>query len=649
MAIQVVPDSDLSIQFIDLWKDHISTIPQMFYNTVKHLGENSASIYRVDDSWQTITYREWSVISEEVGNALLSLGFSKSETAAVFSPTCVQWGWADIGIVLAGGCTVSIFPNLSDYDISFIINHSEVKYCFAGTPALAKHLQEIKSNLPTLKGIICLTGDFTGDGLETWNLEQFRTLGREYLNKNFNALLARYESITPEDPAATLYTSGTTGRLKAARFTHGEVISGIWRSNRGLAMGNKAYKSTEVYLSVMPMAHVMERNHGYWCIISYGACTAYSRGPAYVLQDMQEVRPTATVVVPRMMDRILKGLKAAFASTPEDEQNWNWAMSVGKRMVTARINAEGVIDLSRNPIKDLDGQLKEDYLRAWDLVYKKVLRALGGRMHCFSCGGAALLPELHEAWVGMGLFVSNGYGLTETLGGVGISRANATKISWSSPICPGIDWKQDEDGELLVKGAGIIKEYYNDPEANATCFTEDGYFRTGDIVQFDENGIFTLVDRKKSIMVLDTGKNVAPAKCEAFMMRDILIDQVQILGDGKKYVAALICPNWDEIIKLLDKNGFNYDKNNLRYEDVSGMQTCVEVGTDVVNHPLTLKIVENAVNSANADLAEFEAIKKYNILSRKFLQQLDELTPTLKKKSRVINEHFADNIKELYN
>lgn len=649
MTIQVVPDYDLSIQFIDLWKDHISTIPQMFDHTVKHLGDNPASIYRAGDTWETITYQEWSVISKEVGHALLSLGFKESDTAAVFSPTCVQWGWADIGIVLAGGCTVSIFPNLSDYDISFIINHSEVKYCFAGTPELANKLQAIKSQLPSLKGIICLTGNFDGDGLETWNIDQFRALGRAYQKINPQALSERYARITPDDPAATLYTSGTTGKLKAARFTHGEVISGIWRSNRGLAMGNKAYKSTEVYLSIMPMAHVMERNHGYWCIIAYGACTAYSRGPSYVIQDMQEIRPTATVLVPRMMDRILKGIKAVFATTPEDEKNWNWAMSVGKRMIDARMTADGVIDLSKNPIKDLDGQLKEDYLRAWELVYKKVLGALGGKMHCLSCGGAALLPDLHSAWVGMGLFVSNGYGLTETLGGVGISRANATKISWSSPICPGIEWKQDIDGELLVKGAGIIKEYYNDPEANATCFTEDGFFRTGDIVEFDENGIFTIVDRKKSIIVLDTGKNVAPAKCEAFLMREILIDQVHILGDGKKYVAALICPNWDEIIRLLDKQCINYDKRNLRYEIVNGMNTCVEVGSDLANHPLTVEIVENAVNAANADLAEFEAIKKYSILSQKFLQRRDELTPTLKKKTHVINKHFADNINALYN
>ena len=648
MAIQVVPDYDISIQFIDLWRDHISTLPQMLYHNVKHLGERPASIYRSADTWKTITYKEWAAVSEEIGNALLSVGLEKSDAVSIISPTIVEWGWADFGTAFAGGCTVSIFPTLSDFDIKFIMNHSAVKYCFAGTPELVNKILNLKHELPTLQGIICLAGDYNGDGIETWSLEQFQNQGREYQKQNPTALLDRCQSISGDDPAATVYTSGTTGKLKAARFSHEEVIGGIWRSNRALAMGKMAYISEEVYLSVMPLAHVMERTYGYWCIISMGACTAYGRGPLYVMQDMQEIRPTATVLVPRMMDRILKGMKAAFTATPEGEQAWKWAMSVGERMIDARMTADGVIDLSKDPLEDLTGPLKEDYIKAKELVFNKVHGALGGRMRCFSCGGAALLPNLHRAWVGMGLFVSNGYGLTETICGVGISRCNATKISWSSPICPGLEWKQDEDGELLVKGVGIIKEYYNDPEATAECFTEDGYFRTGDILEFDDNGIFTLVDRKKAILVMDTGKNVAPAKCEALVMREVMIDQVMILGDGKKYVAALICPNWDDIMKVLDQKGVSYDKSALKYEIVNGMNACVEVGPDLANNPLTIAMVEQAVNDANAELAEFETIKKHKILTRKFLQRLDELTPTLKTKSRIIIEHFAADVNALF-
>lgn len=648
MSIQVVPEHNLNIQYIDLWRDHITTLAQMLYHNVKYLGSRPASIYRKDEAWETVTFREWAEISEEIGNALLSLGIQKGDTAAIISPTCVEWGWADFGNVFAGGCTVSIFPTLSNDDITFIINHSAVKFAFAGTPELVAKLQQLKNELPTLQAIICLSSDFSGDELTTWNLEQFRRLGRAYQAQHPEDLSLRTRSITPDDYAATVYTSGTTGKLKAARFSHEDVIGGIWRSDKQLALGNFAYASDEVYLSVMPLAHVMERTYGYWCIISYGACTAYGRGPLYVMQDMQEIRPTATVLVPRMMDRILKGIKGVFSATPEGAQAWNWAMSVGERMIDARTTPEGVIDLSRDPLDDLEGQLREDYIKARELVFNKVMGALGGRMRCFSCGGAALLPNLHRAWVGMGLFVSNGYGLTETICGVGISLATSTKISWSSPIAPGIEWKQDEDGELLVKGPGIIKEYFNDPEANAASFDEDGYFRTGDIVEFDENGIFHLVDRKKAILVLDTGKNVAPAKCEALVMREVLIDQVQVIGDGKKYVAALICPNWDDIMRILDQQGTSYDKSVLKYEIVNGMNICVEVGEDLAAHPFTNKVVENAVQAANAELAEFESIKKYKILTRKFLQRLDELTPTLKTKARVIDKNFSAEINSLY-
>lgn len=230
----------------------------------------------------------------------------------------------------------------------------------------------------------------------------------------------------------------------------------------------------------------------------------------------------------------------------------------------------------------------------------------------------------------------------------GGGRANTLKVSWNAPIAPGLEWRQEEDGELLIKGVGIIKEYYNDPEANAESFTEDGFFRTGDIVEFDENGIFHVVDRKKAILVMDTGKNVAPAKVEALIMKEIRIDQVLVVGDGKKYLTALICPNWDEMMAMLDKQGMEYDKSKLRYELVNGMNVCVEVGEDLAANPLVQEMVARVVENANAELADFERIKKYTILPRKFLQSRDEMTATSKTKSRVILKNFADEIDKMY-
>lgn len=648
MALKVVQDSDWRIQWLDLWLDYIKTVPQMFYHTVKHHGKRPANTFWTGSDWKTINYEEWAVISEEIANGLLGFGVNKGDNIVIMSPTCVEWGWVDIGIELVGGCTTTIFPSLSGDDVEFIVNHSQVSYFFVSNPDLLLKVQQLKPKLPSVRGFICMTGDFQGDGVETWSLEQLRQIGRNYQKENPNALRERWQSLTEDDAATTVYTSGTTGKLKAARLTHGEVIGGLWRSLRNGAMGNVEFNCDDVYLSVMPLAHIMERTYGFFCIIAVGGCIAYGRGPAFVIQDMQAIQPTWMVMVPRMMDRILKGIKQQFTATPEGEKLWNWAMDIGNQMIDARLSPEGTIDTTIDPLDELTGQLREDYIKAKEMVFDKIKAALGGRLRCFASGGAALLPELHRPFLALGLYVPNGYGLTETLCGVGVSRANSVKVSWNSPVCPGLEWKQDDDGELLVKGIGVIKQYYNDPESNQTCFTEDGFFRTGDIVEFDENGIFRVVDRKKAIIVLDTGKNVAPAKIESLILRETLIDQVLVVGDGKKYVTALICPNWDEILRILDARGVTYDKTKLRYEMVNGMQACVEVGPDLVSNPVVKEIVDNAVAKANAELADFETVKKYVIPQRKFLQSRDELTPTSKTKFRVIMKNFADEISSLY-
>lgn len=595
-----------------------------------------------------MSYKDFAAIAEEIAAGLISLGVKKGDNLVIMSPNCAQWGWADMGIELAGGCTTTIFPSLGRDDVIFIINHSQVSYVFAGNPDLAALINSLRSELPTLKGIICFHGLQSGNGKDLFTLDDIRTLGKELLTQNSSVVKERIASITPDDAATCVYTSGTTGKLKAVRLSHGEVTGGLWRCLRNQMMGDIGCVTEDVYLSVMPMAHIMERTYGMFCIMAVGACLAWGRGPTMVIQDMQEIKPTFMVMVPRMMDRILKGLRQVFAATPESAKTWDWAIDVAMRAVDARIGKDGTLDMSRGFLDELTGEIREEYIKAKEAVFDKVHAAMGGRLRCFASGGAAILPELHKPFLGMGFFVANGYGLTETLCGVAVGRATSVKVSWNAPIAPGLEWRQDDDGELLLRGVGIIKEYYNDPESNKVCFTEDGFFRTGDIVEFDEHGIMRVVDRKKEIIVMDTGKNVAPAKLESLIMQNILIDQVLIVGDGKKYITALICPNWDEIIKLCDAKGIGYDKDQLRYEIVNGLSVCVEVGPDLADNELVREIVAETVNAANQELADFEQIKKFKIPRRKFLQRLDELTPTSKTKRRVISVNFASDIESLY-
>ena len=635
-------------RFLAEWRDSTDTLAEMFYKTVDKFGSRPGLMYYSDENWKTLTYSEWASISEEIAATLISLGIKADDNICIMAPTCPEWALSDTGISIAGACTVSIFPSLCDDEMKFILNHSKVKYIFSGNSELAGRAVEAFKDVPSLRGCICFEAGYKGDGEKTWSFEQFREKGKAFAESEPDAVATRLDSISPEDAVNTIYTSGTTGKLKAARYSHRDWVGGIWRSIQNLLDGNFWWDENAVYGSIMPLAHVMERTYGYYCMIATGSCIAMTRGPQFVLEDYQTIKPTCTVVVPRMLDRVLKGVQAKFSASPEGKKLWDWSMDVAKKVVETRTGPTGTIDMSIDHLDDLTGQLREDYIKAKEMVFDKVHMAMGGRIEFLASGGGALLHELHAAWTGMGFYVPNGYGLTETQCGLAVGHANDVKISWNAVPSPGMEMKQDIDGECLVKGLGIITEYYNDPVATAESITEDGFFRTGDIVEFDEYNILKVVDRKKGIIVMDTGKNVAAAKVEAFILSDIRIEQALILGDGRKYIAALIVPYWDAILAGFSEKGISFDSGSCKYELVNGIKTCVEVGDDLVNHPAVEQIVAEAIENANSRLADFETVKKYRILSRKFLQSRDELTPTSKMKSRIIEKNFEKEIDGLY-
>jgi long-chain acyl-CoA synthetase len=630
------------------WRDNTDNLAMMFYDTVKKHKDKTGNIYFDGNEWKYITFDDWRKVSEEIANGLLSLGIKKSTDICIISPTRVEWAWADTAISISGGCTVSIFPSLSNDEIKFIMNHSDVNYIFTGNIELQEKIESLWKEMPALKGCICFDKEYKGDGVKTWNLDSFRAEGKKFAESNPSKLKERIADIKSTDPANTIYTSGTTGKLKAARYTHADWIGGIWRSIQGQLDGNFMWMDNDVYGSIMPFAHVMERTYGYYCMVPRGCAIAFGRGPQFIMEDFQAFKPTVTVVVPRMLDRVLKGIGMKFSETPEGKQAWDWGLSVAAKVVEARKNPDATIDMTKKHEDVLTGALKEEYLKAKAGIFDKVHAALGGRMRMFACGGGALLPELHVPWTGMGFYVPNGYGLTETQCGVCVGHMNDILIGWNAVPNPGMEFKIADDGECLVKGPGIIKEYYKDPESTASSFTADGFFKTGDILEINSAGIVRVVDRKKGILVMDTGKNVASAKVESFILSDLRIEQVIVLGDGRKYISALIVPYWDAIIPALKAKGVSVDESSLKYGMINGLKTCYQVGDDLVNHPAIKQIVDEAVGKANEKLADFEQVKRYAILSRKFLQSENELTATQKLKGKVVSQNFSNEIESLY-
>ncbi|HHW61511.1 MAG TPA: long-chain fatty acid--CoA ligase [Syntrophomonadaceae bacterium] len=645
--VKKIPEENFFL--MDYFYEHTDTIPEMFYNVVEVFGDRPANMFKEGEIWKTISYKQWALIAEEIANALLSLGIQAGDRNCIIAHTSPQWAWCDIGNIIAGGVTVTIFPTLIDNEVEYILNHSQVQYIFAGNPEIAANIEKLMHKTPSVKGLICMSGVYDGDGQKTWNLEQFRAMGRLYAFEHPGELEKRWQSVEADDAATIIYTSGTTGKLKPARFTQKGCVAAAWRGIRFNAEGGKFWNYNHTYFSVMPLAHVMERTYGYFCWMAIGGLIGYGSDPTNIISDMQAIKPNVMVWVPRLYERILRGIESVFCSTPEGKKLWDWAMDVGQRMVEVRTQPDGTIDMCVDPVDELSGQLKEDYIKAREMVYSKFHAALGGNLLALACGGANLNAEMHRKYLGMGYAMGNGWGMTETFSNLSLSPYNAIKVGWNGPPAPGVDLKVDEDGEALVKGTGIINNYHNDPESDVGSFTEDGYLRTGDIIEFDENGYLRIIDRKKSILVLDTGKNVAPARIEAKLLSNMAIEQAMIIGDGRKYISALIVPSWDTIIGMFKSRNIDFDESKLVYEEASGMKTCIQVGDDVANHPLVVEMVEEIINKVNQDLSDYETIKKYKILPNKFTESRGELTPTLKIKNQVVKEKYSDLIEALYN
>lgn len=274
---------------------------------------------------------------------------------------------------------------------------------------------------------------------------------------------------------------------------------------------------------------------------------------------------------------------------------------------------------------------------------------MGGRF-VFACSAAgSLSADLCKLFLAMGLPIYEGYGSTETCNTINMNRVHRVLPGSVGALCPGVEGYMAEDGEWCVRGNNIFLEYWNNPEATRNAFTEDGYYMTGDIVEMLPEGFIKIVDRKKGLIVLDTGKNIASSKVEQAFSTSTYVDLAFAVGDSQKYIGALIVPNFEEFMALFEKNGVSYDQNAIKYIDVSGVKTVSSVGDDFINQPLLKETVEKEVQRINNELESYEKIKKYAILPRRMTEESGEITPTLKVKRNLVIQNFDTEIKSLFN
>jgi len=404
----------------------------------------------------------------------------------------------------------------------------------------------------------------------------------------------------------------------------------------------------EVCLSFLPLSHTYERECGHGIAMMTASTIAYS-SPVTIVEDLQIFKPTIFMSVPRIYERIYMAMKDQTSKSPIKKKIFEGAINTGLKVVNARSDEKGFVDMREGVdfTEGLGSWLKFKYRLFDKLVYSKVRHLLGGRYR-FAFSAAGSLPaDLCRTYMAMGVRIFEGYGATETWNTINLNWDRKVLPGSVGCVCIGVEGRIADDGEWQVRGDNIFTGYWNNPEATKEAFTEDGYYRTGDIVEEIADGYIKIVDRKKGLMVLDTGKNVPSNKIESQFSLSKWIDTVVPVGSERKFVSALVIPNFDAFIELFTKEKIDYDKSKLiRITEPAPM--CMAVGDDFVTKDILKKMIDVDIQAANRELEEYETIKKYTILTRRLTVDDGEMTPTLKVKRKVVLDKYKDIIDKMY-
>ncbi len=575
----------------------------------KHANKPALAYKQKGDTYQDISYSDFGDSIQQFSNGLRSLGVEKGDRIAIISENRPEWAISDFSILKIGAINVPMFSTLTAAQIGYILNDSGAKIIFVSTVKQLEKVVTIRENVETLETIILYdsTEDELPDGVVSY--VDVCENGKDVETENDN-------NITEDDIATIIYTSGTTGNPKGVMLTHANFLFNFNACKSLVDVGE-----TDVLLSFLPLSHVFERLGGHYVPLFSGAKIAYAESTFTVAQNMQEVSPTVMLSVPRlyetMHDRVLRAVEAGSSLK---QKIFHWGVAVGSKVSSS-------IQQGRNPSLMLS--VKQGI--ADKLVFAKLKAATGGSLRFFISGGAALPQSIAEFFHAAGILILEGYGLTETSPVISLNYPEKWKFGTVGEPVPGIEVQIAEDGEILTRGPHVMKGYFNNDEATAEVIDSEGWFYTGDIGIIDEDGFIKITDRKKNIIVLSNGKNVAPQPIESQLIQSPFINQIMLVGNERKNVAALIVPNFDAL------NSWGKE-NEVDTSDMSAMLKTREVH----------QLIQKEIRERLTDFADFEQVRRFALLEREFSQEEDEMTPTLKLKRNVIIEKFSDEIEGMY-
>ncbi|MGM0609294.1 MAG: AMP-dependent synthetase/ligase, partial [Candidatus Muiribacteriota bacterium] len=541
----------------------------------------------------------------------------------------------------AGGISVSVYPGLSEEDLLYILEDSGSKVIFIDDYNNFEKIKNIKHKLLYLQKVIFLKEKKVKFDSESTDIENVISTGKKLDLENPDVFDQRVNTVELKDPMMIVYTSGTTGKPKGVVHTHFSFNAACRRDLEMIPV----LRDTDVFLSFLPLAHTYEKECGHG-IAMYGGCTIAYSSPQTLVDDLQYFCPTIFMSVPRIYERIYMQMKEKSSGSAIRNFILTNAINTAVQAIRQSSDKNGFIDMSENTeiMDNLSGFLKLKYKIFDKLVYSKIRQILGGRLRFAFSASGSLSKELCEAFLSMGVRIYEGYGSTETLNTVNLNRPEKILPGSVGPLCIGVEGKVSQEGEWLVKGDNIFKEYWNKPELTKEAFTDGGFYKTGDIVEVLQDGYIKIKDRKKGLIVLDTGKNVPSAKIQSLFALRRYIDTAVAFGNDKKFVSAVVIPDFDAIMRKMEEDNMPFDEDKFVFED----GICTEFPKDYIEDEYFQKLIKSDVDKVNNKLEDYERIKKYIISSKKLTETTGELTPTLKVKRDIVYNNYKNEVEALY-
>ena len=571
-----------------------------------HFQRDDALNGKENGAWHHYSINQYIATVNNISYGLMQLGIKRGDKIASISSGRPEWNFLDMAIIQIGAIHVPIYPTISENDYKYILHHADVKMVFVSGWDILRKIENIIAEIPNLKDNVYTFRNLRGYR----HLNEVIALGSA--NPSPQYLNDIKDRISPDDVMTIIYTSGTTGTMKGVQLTHRNIISNF----KAICPIVPVHAQTRV-LSYLPLCHVYERMMSYaWQYL--GIPIYYAESLGTIVNNINEVHPTIFTTVPRLLEKVYDKVIATGRKLPKAKKKiFFWADEVA----------------SRYEFGEQSRKYRRQLKYARKLVLHKWKEALGGNIEVIVSGGAAIQPRLARIFWAAEMPVLEGYGLTETSPVIAVSNffENGLKFGTVGPVLPGTEAKIAEDGEILTRGHCVTKGYYKADDLTKEAIDEEGWFHTGDIGHFEPEGQLRITGRKKEMFKTAFGKYVVPTLIEGKLCEDPLIDNIMVIGENKKFAAALIVPNFSDLRSWCARHDIAYTTNE-----------------EMIKHPEVLQKFKRVVDKYNAQLGETEQVKKFALIDYEWGISTGELTATLKLKRNFIAQKFSEKIESLF-